>query len=203
MIKELIKKKICNYRWKKMNTHNSTSLEHSCDINKIEIGNMTYGIINVEEFGNPNESLKIGSYCSIANKVVFILGGEHSYKNVTTYPIKKKLNLKDTEAISKGKITVEDDVWIGYGSTILSGVTIGKGAIIGAGTVVSKDIPPYAIYAGNRIIRYRFSPEVIKKLEKIDFSSIKKEKILRNIDLFYTDLNNDNVEKIVNNIINN
>ena len=58
---------------------------------------------------------------------------------------------------TKTGITVEDDVWIGANSVILPGVHINKGAIIGAGSVVTKDIPPYAIAVGNpaKVIKYR------------------------------------------------
>jgi acetyltransferase-like isoleucine patch superfamily enzyme len=61
----------------------------------------------------------------------------------------------DVDLHSK-QVIIEDDVWIGFSSTILKGVTIGKGAIIGAGTVISKDVPPYAVVVGNpaRIVKY-------------------------------------------------
>lgn len=64
---------------------------------------------------------------------------------------------------------IGNDVWIGHGALILPGVTIGNGAIIGAGAVVARDVPDYAIVAGNpaRVIRYRFDPEVIERLNRI------------------------------------
>ena len=71
---------------------------------------------------------------------------------------------------TKGPIIVEDDVWIGFGSIILSGVRIGKGSVIGAGSVVSKDVPPYSIYAGNKVIRPRFKDEeVVDYLHSLDY----------------------------------
>ena len=62
------------------------------------------------------------------------------------------------EATSKGDIIVQDDVWIGYGATILSGLTIGQGAVIAAGSVVTKDVTPYSVVAGvpARVIKYHF-----------------------------------------------
>jgi virginiamycin A acetyltransferase len=67
---------------------------------------------------------------------------------------------------TKGDIHIGSDVWIGYGSIILSGVTIGNGAVIGTGSVVTKDIPSYAVAAGNpaRVIRSRFSPKVVQEM---------------------------------------
>lgn len=50
-------------------------------------------------------------------------------------------------------IVVEDDVWIGYDALILPGVTIGRGAVIGARSVVTKDVPPYCVYAGTKVVK--------------------------------------------------
>ncbi|MDR4410468.1 antibiotic acetyltransferase, partial [Bacillus anthracis] len=68
---------------------------------------------------------------------------------------------------SKGEIVVGNDVWTGYQSCILSGVTIGNGAIIGAWSVITKDVPSYAIVTGNpaKFVRYRFLQETIEKLK--------------------------------------
>ena len=72
----------------------------------------------------------------------------------------------------KVDIVVEDDVWIGYGALVLSGVTIGQGSIIGARSIVTKNVPPYSIYVGNRVIGKRFPDEIIDKLISIDFSTV-------------------------------
>jgi acetyltransferase-like isoleucine patch superfamily enzyme len=66
------------------------------------------------------------------------------------------------------ELVIEDDVWIGYGSIVLAGVRIGRGAIIAAGSVVTKDVEPYAICAGNPAIRkaWRFTQEQIKEHER-------------------------------------
>lgn len=63
-------------------------------------------------------------------------------------------------------ITVGDDVWIGFGAIILSGVTIGTGSI------VAKDVPPYSIYIGNKVIKSRFTGNVVSKLMRIDWNTI-------------------------------
>jgi len=66
-------------------------------------------------------------------------------------------------------VSVGNDVWIGHNVTIMGGVTIGDGAVIGSGAIVTKDIPPFAIAVGNpaKVIRYRFSDEIIQELQKI------------------------------------
>lgn len=69
-------------------------------------------------------------------------------------------------------IVVEDDVWIGYDCIVLAGARIGKGSVIGARSVVTGTIPPYSVYVGNKVIKKRFSDEIIKSVESIDFSKI-------------------------------
>ena len=104
-------------------------------------------------------------------------------------------------SFSKGNIIVEDDVWIGSNCVILSGVKIGKGSIVGAGSVVTKDVEPYSIVGGSpaKLIKYRFSAEIITALNKIDYSKITKETYFKHKELF--DLNNEkqileSIEKI-------
>lgn len=181
-IKNNIKLLILKFKWKKRNRHNKTSIDSVFDIQNVEIGNGTYGKIRAITYNCENSSLKIGNYCSIGFDVVFILGGEHDYKNISTFPfLQVELN-ESVETISKGPVVVGDDVWIGARSTILSGVNIGQGAIVGAGSVVTKDIPPYAIVAGNpaRVIKYRFDSQCITKLKKIDYGAIYKNDIVIN-----------------------
>jgi serine acetyltransferase len=82
----------------------------------------------------------------------------------------------------KGDIIIENDVWIGAKATIMSGVRIGNGAIVAAGSVVSKDVPPYAIVAGNpaKVVKYIFSDEQIKKLLSIAWWNWDEQKIKDN-----------------------
>ena len=166
-------------KWREMNPHNETAFGEG-NPSGVSVGNYTYGAIHVPYYGN---RLSIGHFCSIADEVVFLTSGEHSYHSLTTFPYRAKLLHQPEQYTSKGEIVVEDDVWIGYGATILSGVTIGQGAIIGAGSVVAKDVPPYAVFAGNRIVKFRFSQDIIEKLMRFDFSKLTKEDIEKHHDL--------------------
>ncbi len=134
--------------------------------------------------------LKVGKYCSISNSATFILGLEHNSKWLTTCPfsvVDKNYRKYPYPTRSKGDINVGNDVWIGYEALILSGVKIGDGAIIGARSVVAKDVPPYAIVAGNpsKIIRYRFSPEVIEQLLELKWWDKPDEWISQNMVFTY------------------
>ena len=162
-----------NKLWAKKNSHNHTAPVGTPPLERITIGKKTYGPIDVM-FSNYQSCLKIGCYCSIARHVKFLPDNDHPTNLISTYPFKAMCLTGEMEAVSKGDIVVDDDVWIGYGATILSGVHIGQGAIIAAGSVVTKDVPPYAIVGGvpAKIIKYRFSPDMIEQLLKIDFSAL-------------------------------
>ena len=125
-------------------------------------------------FAEGGAQVHIGKFCSIATSTIF-LGGEHRPDWVTTYPF-PALAEAWVEATgieghgrAKGDVTIGNDVWIGEGVAVLSGVTIGDGAVVGAYTVIAKDVPAYGIVVGNpaRLIRKRFSEEVIAALLKI------------------------------------
>ena len=86
----------------------------------------------------------------------------------------------------KGNITIEDDVWIGTNSVILSGVSIGRGAIVAAGSIVSKNVEPYSIVGGipAKFIKKRFTDENILELENSKWWEWKIDKILKNKEFF-------------------
>ena len=171
------------------------------DISTVEVGVKTYGgLFVINQTQNKDIKLRIGHYCSIANGVSFILAGEHNRDTLSTFPYKAKvINPGSKEAGSKGNIIVQDDVWIGSNSTILSGVTIGQGAIVAAHSLVSKDVPPYAIVGGvpARIIKFRFSEEIISQLLTIDYSKLTTEKIIKNGDLLYEKITENNIMDII------
>lgn len=95
---------------------------------------------------------------------------------------------KNKTKVKKG-IIIGDGVWIGHNVIILPEVTIGNGAIIGAGSVVTKNIPPYAIAVGNpaRVIRYRFSEHVREEIETLHWTEMSPEKLREIKPLFFKD----------------
>jgi len=108
--------------------------------------------------------VNIGNYCSIANNVS-IGQGEHDLSKIST----NSLFYNDAyEELTQKECIIGNDIWIGVDSIILRGVTIGNGAVVGANSVVTKDIPPYAVVVGSpaKIIKYRFDKQKIEKIEK-------------------------------------
>jgi len=194
--------KVSSYRreWRKINSHNQTIVKDIFPLNIVTVGKKSYGLIDVKNFFNNKEKLQIGNFVSIANNVTFILGGNHQINTFTTFPLYSKLinSSVERDAYTKGAIIVEDEVWIGYGSTILSGVTIGKGAIVAAGSIVTKDVPAYAIVGGNpaKVIKFRFNEEVIAELNDLNISDFDEKVIIENIDEFYKPLDLYQVEKL-------
>lgn len=197
------KKKPLLSAWKEKNQHNGTIVTPNTNIDHVIVGKHSYGIIDVEFYGTGSEMLRIGNYCSIGPNVHFILASEHPYCGLSTYPFKVKFGLQPAEAKSKGDIVLDDDVWIGLGAIINSGVHIGKGAIVASGSVVVKDVEPYSIVGGNpaKFIKYRFEKEIREKLLKIDFSKIDEQKIIDHIDDVYENLTVDNIDSILEKIL--
>lgn len=180
---------LCNRKWRKQNKHNKTGAGTVFDTNLVTVGNYSYGTLNVYAV-NKNSRLKIGSCCSIAPEVIFLLSTDHKVNSMSTFPFNAICSGGKIEAISKGDIIIEDDVWIGYGAKIMSGVTVGQGAVIAAGTVVTKNVPPYAIVGGvpGKIIKYRFSEELISELIKIDYSKFDDYMIRKHLSDFEKEL---------------
>jgi acetyltransferase-like isoleucine patch superfamily enzyme len=157
------------------------------------IGDYTYGSPKVYVFGTKRK-LYIGRFCSISECTI-LLGSEH-IRHISTYPfattppfcshIKKDIKAKLLKHdVSKGDIRIGNDVWLGMGSMILSGLTIGDGAIIGADALISRDVEPYAIMVGNpaKCIGKRFDDDFIEKLLIMRWWDWPEEVILKNINV--------------------
>lgn len=160
------------------------------------VGKYTYGteFIDARAYGS-NSQLIIGGFCSIAHNITIFLGGNHRSDLFSTYKfgldgqnnIFNKFGPEGSDGkgvlTSNGDVIIGNDVWIGFGSTIMSGVTIGDGAIIAAKSVVTKNVEPYTIVGGNpaKLIKKRFSDESIEKLLKIKWWDWPDAKISKNM----------------------
>ena len=136
------------------------------------------------------DKLIIGKFCALAKGTKFVMNGaNHKVSGFSTYPFYifgngwEKVAPQDEELPYKGDTLVGNDVWIGYESIIMPGVTIGDGAIIAAKSVVVNDVPAYTIVGGNpaKVIKQRFSDKTIKKLLEIAWWNWNIEKISANL----------------------
>lgn len=136
------------------------------------------------------DKLIIGKYCALGRGAKFIMNGaNHKLDGFSTYPFYifgngwEKVTPKPQELPNKGDTVVGNDVWMGYESLVMPGVKIGDGSIIASRSVVSSDVPPYAIVGGNpaKIIRYRFSESIIDALLEIGWWNWEVEKVTRNL----------------------
>lgn len=167
----------------------------------ITVGDYTYydGRSSPERFEEDNVifghscKLTIGKFCQIAYGTKFILSdANHQMSGFSAYPFFIFAKGSNTcpewgeyplDLPTQGDTTIGHDVWFGHESTIMPRVNIGNGAIIGAKAVVTKDVPPYTIVAGNpaRIIRQRLPDTTIQALEEIQWWHWPYKKITRNI----------------------
>ena len=186
--------------WRLLNRNNNTYIKTLFPFNKVKVGRYTYGPLHIYSWGHPDEFLNIGSYCSIAPGVHFLLSGNHPINGLLSFPVKYFYGRRGCECLCKGKIEVGHDVWIGMGASIVSGVSIGNGAVIAANSMVVKDIPAYAIVAGNpaKIVKYRFSESNIKRLQEINFDKLDVEFLLKNLSLVYEELNDESIDIVLN-----
>lgn len=133
----------------------------------------------------------IGPFCSIADNCR-IGGAEHALEYVSTSPVfhkgKNILHCNFTQAPQKHvpRITIGADVWIGANAVVLSGITIGHGAVVGAGSIVTHDIPPYEIWAGNpaRKIKDRFDKDIKDSLLASEWWNWDDDRIMKYSDYF-------------------
>lgn len=138
-----------------------------------------------------HERLIIGKFCSIACGVKFLFNcANHTLKSLSTYTFSlfyEDWELEKSNVASawdnKGDIVIGNDVWIGLEAVILAGVKIGDGAIIGTRAVVTKDVPPYSIVGGipAKVIRKRYSPDIIEQLLSLRWWDWTKDRIKRNL----------------------
>ena len=129
---------------------------------------------------NSPAHILIGRYSSLSWDITFLIDQNHNHRKISTYPFYSKgaldqsgLNVTPIRnwfvEANHSQILIGNDVWIGQDVTILGGAQIGNGAVVATGSVVTKYVPPYAIVGGvpAKIIKYRFDPETIRKLQLI------------------------------------
>jgi len=156
-------------------------------ISGVEMGNYSY-----IGRGTIIHNTTIGKFCSISDFCVIGLPG-HSINTLSTSPLFSGIHngtksswVKKNIPHTPVDVKIGNDVWIGYRAIIPVNVTIGDGAVIAAGAVVTKDVPPYAVVGGvpAKVIKYRFSQEVIERLLDLRYWDRPDEEIKKNIDLF-------------------
>ena len=138
------------------------------------------------------DRLTIGAFCALAHGVRIVMnGGTHAMGGFSTCPFnifgggwEAGFDPATWSAGRKGDTVIGPDVWIGDGATILPGVTIGAGAIVAAMSVVPKNVPPYAVVAGNsaRVVRTRFDADTVARLLGIAWWNWSVDRITRNLD---------------------
>lgn len=147
----------------------------------IEIGYGTAGFIDLAKIA---KGTVFGNYCGISENTI-IFNANHPPKYFTTHALlfNPRFGCTNEDVIPRTKLVVGHDVWTGFGSIILPSVnSIGNGAIIAAGSVVTKNVERYAIVGGNpaKLITYRFTPDVIEKLEQSKWWLLSKEDLIKN-----------------------
>jgi acetyltransferase-like isoleucine patch superfamily enzyme len=161
-----------------MNTFMTSFFSSCCHQTKkpegtIELGDYSYRSSDCKvKCWSESCIVKVGKYCSLA-KCTFVYDGNHNPTFATTFPFLELKYSEDAPANSLKKYPpfIGHDVWIGDDATIYSGVTIGNGAVVAGQSVVTKNVPPYAVVAGNpaKIVKFRFSEETIDKLQRLQW----------------------------------
>jgi len=167
----------------------------------VEIGEFTYYddplgpdafLANIRyHFEFRGDRLRIGRYCAIATGATFVMnGGNHRTAGISTFPfpIFEPWRGKwdgEFDFPTRGDTVIGNDVWIGHDALVMPGVTVGDGAIIATRSVVTRDVPPYAIVGGNpaQVIRTRFDEATVERLLAIAWWDWPPERVTEAIEL--------------------
>jgi acetyltransferase-like isoleucine patch superfamily enzyme len=171
-------------------------------------GKHSYGLgnIKIRSWGE-GANLYVGGFCSIAGDVTVFLGGNHRTDWATTFPFGHIVNnLFPNGQINggghpatKGHVVIENDVWVGQGCTIMSGLRIGSGSVLAANSVVVKDVEPYTIVCGNpaKPLKKRFPRPIVQQLLKIKWWNRSDEEINQIVPLLQQPLTEKTLKEII------
>lgn len=157
------------------------------DERRVNIGLYSYGACFNDNFSSGG-NVTIGKYCSFGENVRFF-GANHPMEHLSMSPYfyNKTFSGYEVKDIKRTDLEIGNDVWVGYGVVITSSCKrIGNGAVIGAATVVTKDVPPYSVVAGNpgKVLRYRFGEETIRKIEESKWWEKEPQEIMKVYGIF-------------------
>lgn len=159
---------------------------------RVQVSNSTIGDYTYVGRHSRIIHAEIGKFCSISSDVRVGMSS-HTLNLISTSPIFTENKnatghswTKTSEVNPYKKVKIGNDVWIGMRAMVLGGVTVGNGAVIGAGAIVTKDVPPYAIVVGvpAKVTRYRFTDDIIQKLEDCQWWKLPDDCLKDNIALF-------------------
>lgn len=173
------------------NAYTKDTLAEHVASGHLVVGPHTYGPLVLRHWGAPGTYVcRVGDYCSIADGAQVFLGGYHRPEWVSMYPFGafaewRGPGVRTDHTVGRGDVVIGSDVWLGSQCMIMAGVTIGHGAVVAARAIVSRDVPPYAIVAGNpaRVVKHRFDDETIADLLAIAWWDWPEERVRQNLDL--------------------
>jgi acetyltransferase-like isoleucine patch superfamily enzyme len=175
----------------------------------LQAGKMSYHNGNFSVSGD--QKVFIGKYCAFGKNVSIITSNhDYNYPSIqgTFYSVFFRsahpgvLKNPPNKERTKGNIIIGNDVWISHNVSILSGVTIGNGVCIANNSIVTKDIEAYSVVAGipAKVIKKRYDIDKIKYLQEIKWWDWDEDKIVRNKDFFFVDLNKISLTEIINKV---
>ena len=179
-------------RSQRMNFNASSKVKYGSpySFRNVEIGDFTYVAAN-----STISNTKIGKFCSIGPNF-FCGAGIHPVNGISTSPTfysttgqNGTILATENKIIEEKEILIGNDVFIGVNVTILDDIKIGNGAIIGAGSIVTKDIPAYAVAVGvpAKVVKYRFEDDVIEKLQALQWWNFAEEQ-LKDVEKYFFDV---------------